>query len=192
MSNFICVQDDHVVKPNEKQRNEYVIRMPDFMEEIKHFYPRMKSGKKVTERNTLRNIVNDAAFKYLKDEIAFPNIPYGQYEGIPYETEAELSAIIQRMVADKAPKLVREYLRCKIKERPNNIKLIWFYGDFVRDSQVFFEEGIRPIEKASLSSFLKGRQGYKSDIPDELTREEAIKDMEKQGTEDGKLDKTEV
>jgi hypothetical protein len=122
------------------KKDEMVISMPSFMEEIKASH-RKASGKQVTSVHHLREIVTLISEKYDKDFNFYARIPYSNYEGIAYQTDEDISKIMFNILSKHSPDLLTKVIDYSIKNRPVNVKTIYFTGPETY-LKIFFDNGI--------------------------------------------------
>jgi len=133
--------------PTTLGKDEFLINAPDFAAEIaaSNF---KASGRKLTSQMHLKQIVTLIANKYDNDaelQSALNKIAYSHYTGLPYETDADVAEIVNRILVKYCPVMLDRAVEHSIKTRPAGAKTIFFNGPktFV---PVFFRNGI-PLEE---------------------------------------------
>lgn len=129
-------------KPPENmlETGEIVLDVPSFLPEVKASH-RKASGKQITSIWHLREIVGLITEKYDKDLLAFVRIPYANYEGIAFENDEDISAIVTKILDKHAPELLTKALDYNVKNRPPSTKVIYFTGP-ESYLPVFFANGV--------------------------------------------------
>lgn len=165
MSKFVVVKE----APKKLEKGEIVISPPDFIEEIRansRRAPRLKQ----TGVNHLREILNTIADKY-DNEMNTMKFKLVNYEGIAYNDDADLSAIILRILQDERPSLFDRYLDHQIKSRPINTKLVYYLGSF-NSTTPFYKNGLDLLEEKDIESYMTGKPKKVVGKP-AITKEEA-------------------
>lgn len=125
------------------ETGEIVLDMPNFLDEIKASH-RRASGSQTTSIHHLREIVGRITEKYDKDLLEFVKIPYANYEGIAYQSDEDLAAILGNILNRHAPELLTKALDFNIKNRPADTTMIYFTGTPAH-LPVFFANGVTLI-----------------------------------------------
>lgn len=124
---------------------EMVIYMPDFIPEMREVKLRIPHSDQamLTEANALRKVLVLIDMRYAPDENRFNayHLPIGNYEGLEYHSERELSDIVMRIVNRYGSQVVDAYIDKKIKDRPLDTELIYFVGPESK-STLFSDNGI--------------------------------------------------
>lgn len=115
--------------PENLRKGEYVVRFPDFKEEVSEFYSRVRSNFKLTTVSMLRNILGAIGNSY-DPTFDFYAIPYNNFDGLKIDTIDELIKVVNNIVRLHAPSLYRKSMEFQIKNRPIGIKVIYFDGPF--------------------------------------------------------------
>ena len=142
MSKFILVKEF----PKDLRRDEYIVRFPDFKEEIEPYYLRINNRFKITQVNMLRNIFATIAAKYDPSIDYNSKIPYSLHEGLQIDTLEKLVSIVNEMIRKYAPNAYRKHMETQLKNRPVGIKICYFDGPFSY-SDVFDKLGIQMAEE---------------------------------------------
>lgn len=137
--------------PTSLRREEYLIKMPDFLEEIDENAKKAPRGGQVG-MNHLRTIVGTIGTKYDPTLTAW-NIKPHSYDGRPYSSREELSSIVLELLKEQHPSAIHGYIDSKIKERPHGTKLIYFVGPF-EWTTMFIRNGIDQIESKDVDVYL--------------------------------------
>lgn len=132
--------------PKDLPKGSYVIKTPDFLDEIKANKGREPRGN-ITASTHLRYIVGTIGERYDQDLSAYTVKPH-LFEGRKYETDEELSKIVVEMLKTQYPAVFEKELDYRIKHRPANTNLIYYVGDFL-DTKPFFVNGIDAAESES-------------------------------------------
>ncbi len=148
MSRFVMVSrvPEHIGK------GEFGITQPDFMEQVEASFLRGGAPRTQTGINQLRDIFTSIERKYGVD-LQVPKIPLSRYEGLPYETRAELSRIVVQVLKTERSTVFEQVLEYNIKARPFGTKLIYFVGR-ANDTAPFFRHGIDAIEEREVDEYL--------------------------------------
>lgn len=150
MSKFVVVSE----APKEIGKDELVIQQPDFLEEIsKNAKKAPKHG--LTGINHLRDIMSSIAEKYDHSMNVF-RFRMGNYEGLPFKNNDELSAIITKILKAEYPAIFDKWLEHMLAKRPSNTKLVYYVGAF-SSTAPFFKAGIDHIEEKDVESYLSGK-----------------------------------
>jgi hypothetical protein len=128
--------------PAKLKDGEYFIGYPDFAEEINDSCARVaQSGKKrLTENNMLRNALVLIGMRYEPEFNAF-HVPLVNYEGLPYSTAGDVSALLVRILEKHAPHVIDAKIVHDIKNRPAGTSLIYFGGPKEK-SELFIQQGL--------------------------------------------------
>jgi hypothetical protein len=138
MSKFVVVPE----APKPLRAGEYVIERPNFVEEIRENMSKAPRGNK-TATGFLRSIAGAIGDKYDKELTAW-TVKTHNYEGRHYANEYELSAIVCEMLRASYPSIFKKYVDFKIRNRPMNVKVIYYVGDWT-ETTPFFDNGIDSI-----------------------------------------------
>ena len=128
-------------------KDEIVIAEPDFAAQVKASNFKA-SGKKLTSQNHLNQIVTLIRNKYDREGDLFEStmrIPYRKYVGLAYKDEADVSAIICRILTNHCPAMLDRAVEFDIKNRPVGTKTIYFTGP-ASYGPVFIKEGVSPAD----------------------------------------------
>jgi hypothetical protein len=145
MAKFVLV-DEQTWNAREQVKKHYVIKNPDFIEEIKASANKMPAQKnrKLTTLYYLKEVVAHISSKYDKDFNHVSGIPYSKYEGIEFQDEKDLSEkVIIPLFKKHHPEIFYKFVDTKIKVRPNGIETVFFIGvpeDYV--IKAFYDNGI--------------------------------------------------
>ncbi len=124
MTKFVVVEE----KPKTLAKGEYVISMPDFLEEIAANKSKAQVMK-LTAVNHLRSIAASVGQKYDPEHFnAFAHIKPSLFEGIAYETDEDLSKIVTSMFKSCYPSIFEKAIEYEIQARPMGVKAIYFVG----------------------------------------------------------------
>ena len=133
--------------PAELKPGEHVINPPDFIQEIRDSKLRLaKNGqKKLTQVNMLRNALVLIGMRHMEPGLfnAF-HIPLGKYEGLPYETENDLSVILTNIIKKHTPELIDSAIEKSIQARPKNAELVYFVGSEEK-ANLFIAHGLDAV-----------------------------------------------
>jgi hypothetical protein len=165
MSKFVVVKR----APEQLEKGEIVINPPDFIEEIQ-LNSRRAPRLKQTGVSHLREILNTIAEKY-DQEMNTMKFKLVNYEGIAYADDAELNAIILRILQNERPSVFDSYLDHQIKSRPTNTKLVYFLGSF-NSTSPFYKNGLDLLEEKDIESYMTGKPKKVVGKP-AITKEEA-------------------
>jgi hypothetical protein len=127
MSKFIIVDE----APENLNDGEVVIKMPDFVEELKtsEKFASKLGSQKITSLYHLKTIMTTIGQKYDPENFnPISAIPYSLYEGLPYENNGDLSKIVLRILNKHYPQMITQFLDHSIKNRKENTKTVYFVG----------------------------------------------------------------
>ncbi len=130
-------------------KDEIIIGMPDFLKEIKASQKKANS-KSVTTVNHLREIVSLIGERLYPNFDFYPRIPFSNYEGLPFKTDEDLSAILSRILTRHAPELFAKSIETELKNRPATTKTVYFTGPDTY-LKVFFDNGVALEDKKGKS-----------------------------------------
>ena len=150
MAKFIVVNE----APEAVGKDEVIINQPDFLEQIQA-NARKAPSKKLTGISHLREVLSSIAEKYDHDMNVF-KIKLVNYADIAYTNDAELSAIIVKMLHNEYPPIFAKYLDHKIKTRPMNTKLVWYVGNF-NTTTPFYDNGLDLLENKDYEAYITGK-----------------------------------
>ena len=149
MSRFVIVKE----APAELRKEETVITMPDFMEQVAAVRPR-NGQYGLSTTNHLRDILTHIGNKY--DQFgfsSFTDVPVSRYTGIPMTDDAAISNLVLTMLNEHYPQMIDAYITHQIKNRPLYTKLIYFVGP-VEKGKLFHLEGFAPLDVKDIESYL--------------------------------------
>jgi hypothetical protein len=149
MAKFVIV--DKV--PAELRKNEHVIEMPSFLEEIRLASARNLNKKGQVSPSFLRSIASMIAINYDKEFDPLRHLKAHDYDGVGYENEQDLSKIVLAALERDYPAIFDRYLEHKIKNRPFGTKVIYFVGPHSKSS-VFYAHGIDSLDVKDVDTFL--------------------------------------
>jgi hypothetical protein len=173
MAKFVVVQK----APDTLSKDEMVIGAPNFLEQIR-LNARKAPKVQQTANTHLREILDAISLKFDPELNAY-GIRVVNFLGVPYADEAGLNAIIVSLIKAEHPQTLDKVLDFQLKNRPMNIKLIYFVGN-LQDSTQFFAHGIDMLEEKDLESFLTGKS--KRVGKSAVTKEEADARSESKGS----------
>jgi hypothetical protein len=124
---YVCV-DSSFVPPKDSKYKIYALSMPRFTEFVQPYFER--SRRKRTERYMLRGIVEAIANIAYNNELYRPNPPYGDYEGIEFQTVADLEGIVYRIIEKYAKNCITYFLTQEVKKIPPSVQIVYFYGTY--------------------------------------------------------------
>lgn len=165
MAKFVVVKQ----APEKLEKGEFVISPPTFLEQIRQ-NARKAPRIKQTAINHLREIVNSIAAKYDPD-MNVMQLKMFNYEGLPYDSDEDLSAIVVRLLRNEYPAIFDKYLDHQIKARPMNTKLVYYTGDFVTTGP-FYANGLDKLDEKDIEEYMTGKPKRKVGRP-AVTNEEA-------------------
>ena len=150
MAKFVVVKQ----APQKLERGEYVINQPNFMEQVVANVNKAPKHKQ-TAINNLREVLGSIAEKYYKEMNVF-KIKLLNYQGLSFNTNEDISAIIVRILTNEYPQVFSKCLEYQIKSRPMATKLIYYVGNVV-DTKPFFDAGLDMIDEDEIESYLTGK-----------------------------------
>lgn len=168
MSKFVVVKQ----KPEELRKDEHVIEMPKFLDEIRSNATKAPRNGLVGA-NHLRAIAGSIGEKYDQNLTSWSIRPH-LFEGRPFSTDEELSVIVLDMLASQYPTIVDSYLVDAVKRRPLGTKLVYFVGPFQK-TMAFTMNGMDQIEEKDVDAYL----GLK---PKKVVGKPAVTNDEAKGT----------
>jgi len=151
---FVCVKE----APKDLRKGEYIIAMPNFIEEVQSNAQR-KGSTSVTRNKHLRHLIGTVGMNYGPEEFSpYTDVRTQPYEGLPFKTDEDLSKILVRIFEAEYPAMFDHYIAKKIKGRPMATKVIYFVGDFL-DSKAFTEAGFECIKSKEIDVALGLKKG---------------------------------
>ena len=177
MAKFVTVDE----APEQLRKDEHVIEMPDFLEEIRLASARNTNKKGQLSPSFLRSIASMIAISYDKEFDPLRQLKAHDYDGVGYENEQELSRIVLSALERDYPAIFDRYLEHKIKNRPFGTKLIYFVGPHSKSS-VFYANGIDSIDLKDVDAFL-GLKSKKTVGKPAVTNEQAQNAQDSKGNE---------
>lgn len=160
MTKFVHVTN-HELIPSKLEKGEIVINSPSFLEEVRAMIAH-KPSTNITTTHFLRAIATEVGRKYDPKFNSYTHITVNDYTGIEFNNDFDLAIVVRRMILSKYPQMVDRYLEKKIKERPLNTKLIWFFGDW-QETRAFCREGIDNIELHEVDQYMGRKKPAKKD-----------------------------
>ncbi len=160
MTKFVHITDMGKV-PEKLEKGEIIIRSPSFIDEVRAMMP-MKPSVNQTTAHFLRMIAVEIGKRYDPNFNAYRHIVVSDYTGIPFETVEQLAVVVRRMMLATYPNIVEKYLEKKIKERPLNTKLIWFFGSW-NETRAFTREAIEHIELSEVDAYMGRKKAKKEE-----------------------------
>jgi hypothetical protein len=147
MAKFVVV--DKV--PEELRKEEYAILPPTFSD-ILSTQAKKAPHNGLTGASQLRYIAGAIGEKYDPNLSSWTVRPH-LFEGRPFKTQEELSAIVVQMLQAQYPQIFQTYLDHEIKQRPVGTKLIYYVGNFANTAP-FFSNGIDLIDEKDVETYL--------------------------------------
>lgn len=170
MAKFVVVKE----APETLEKGEYLIAQPTFMEQIVANQKKAPKHKQ-TAINHLREVLNSIGQAYDPDMNVF-KIKLFNYEGLAFNTNEDLSAIVVRILQNEYPVIFDKYVEHQLKARPTNTKLVYYVGNFTTTTP-FYNAGLDLIEEKDVEAYMTGKPKKVVGKP-AVTKEEA----EKNGT----------
>lgn len=128
------------IAPKHIEENEMVMYKPTFLEEIAKTKAR-RGVNKLTTATSLRDI-----FMAITDKYDNTVNPYGlklsKYEGIAFDIDEDLVAVIYRIIRDNNLKLVEAALDKQLKSRPHTVETIYYVANDLEGVSAFMHNGI--------------------------------------------------
>ncbi len=167
MSKFVVVKQ----APEKLEKGEYVLTMPNFLEEIRESHG--KAGvRKLTGVNHLRAIAGLIGQRYAPEDFSpYKHVVPANFDGIPYSTDEDLSKVVLNMFMATYPQILDKYFDTKIKQRPFGTKLVYFVGDFLHTGNLQ-RNGLDQIDEKEVDVYM-GRKEKKVRGKPAITDEEA-------------------
>lgn len=126
--------------PKHLEENEMVIYKPTFLEEIAKTKVR-RGVNKLTTASSLRDIFMAITDKY--DQTVNPyHLKLSKYEGIAYDIDEDLVAVVYRIIKDNDLKLVEAAIDKQLKSRPHNIDTIYYVTSDMEHVSAFTKNGV--------------------------------------------------
>lgn len=166
MAKFVIVKE----APKVLSKEEYVVRVPGFLEEVRANKGREPRGG-LTAVNHLRGIVATIGAKYDPTLTAWTVTPV-DYEGRPYTNDHELADIVREMLYTQHPQVFHAAIDYQIRQRPHGTKLIYFIGPLDLSTS-FIRNGIDRIEEREIESYLSGKSSKKVKVAPENKDEDS-------------------
>lgn len=151
MSKFLTVEK----APEALRDGEFTINMPDFVQEIRDSKLKISNIEeaKLTRNNQMRNAFVLMGMRYMNGVFNAFSLPLGKYEGLEYKTEQDISNILVNILSKHTPELIDAALVASIKDRPTDVKIIYFTGP--KEKEVLFQkEGITLLHPDEVEAFL--------------------------------------
>ena len=125
--------------PEKLKDNEMVLFKPTFIEQIAK--SKLRRGvTKLTTANALRDALMLITDIY--DNTVNPyKINLSAYEGLAYETDADLSTIILKILDDQGVDLVTKAIDVQLKSRDLKVDTVYFVSDNLNGSTAFLANG---------------------------------------------------
>lgn len=165
MAKFVVVNK----APATLEKGEVVIGQPTFMEQIEANAAKAPKHKQ-TALNHLREVINSIGQKY-DQEMNVYKINLTNFNGLAYSSNAELSAIVTRILKQEYPVVFDRYLDHELRNRPLNTKLVYYVGDFASTGP-FYKAGLDHVEMKDVESYMTGKPKKTVGKP-AITKEEA-------------------
>jgi hypothetical protein len=150
MAKFVVVKE----APVTLEKGEIVITQPTFLEQIRSQASKAPK-KKQTGINHLREVLNAIGQKY-DPELNVFKFRLVNYEGLAYENDNDLSAIIVRILKTEYPAVFDKVLDYELRNRPINTKLIYYVGDF-NSTGPFYQAGLDLLDEKDIESYMTGK-----------------------------------
>lgn len=167
MAKFVVVNET----PSKLEKGTIVIEQPTFLEQIEA-NARKAPKNNQTAVNHLREVLSSIAEKYDQDMNVF-KVNLTNYIGLPFNSNADLSSILTKILKDQYPAIFAKYLDATIKARPMNTKLIYYVGD-LNSATPFYQAGLDLIDQKDVEDYLSGKPKRVVGKP-AITNEEASK-----------------
>ncbi len=145
--------------PAELRRDEMVISLPDFKDEIKRAH-RAKGQQPFFSINYLRSIFIEIGASFDPDFNAYTDFNASKYKGVAIGDDA--SSGIFDMVVKERPELIEKALVKDITARASSVKLIYFVAPDFTYSSVFSQNGIDGIQESEINDFLGIKKAKKN------------------------------
>jgi len=165
MAKFVVVDQ----APETLEKGELVIKRPDFMEQIVANQKKAPRNN-LTAVNHLREIIQSVSTKY-DSELNAMRVKLVNYVGVPFKNNEELSAILVKIFKNEYPQVFDKVLDYQLQNRPANVKLIYYVGDF-KGTTPFFKAGIDNIDEKDVEHYMTGKPKKTVGKP-AITNEEA-------------------
>ena len=123
MTKYVRVRE----RPTDIAKGEYVITMPNYMEDILSCKAKLPADKLLGE-GYIRTLAQHIANKYDPDFDAYRDLVIARYKGIPMKDTADINTFVIKMFNEQCPKMQDKYIDYMIKKRPFGTKLIYFMG----------------------------------------------------------------
>jgi hypothetical protein len=126
--------------PEKVEATDMVMYKPTFLEEIAK--TRVRRGvNKLTTASSLRDIFMAITDKY--DQTINPyHLKLNKYEGIAYDIDEDLVAVVYRVIKDNGLNLVESALDKQIKARPHTVERIYYVTPDMEGVAAFTKNGI--------------------------------------------------
>ena len=149
MTKYVRVKE----RPIDIAKDEYVITMPNYTEDIKTCKTRVSPDRLLGE-HYVRALAQHIANKYDPDFDAYKNLVVNCYRGVPVKDIAAINAFAIKMFNDQYPKMQDKYIDYMIKKRPFGTKLIYFVGHH-QATTFFTVNGIDEIDPKDVDAYLE-------------------------------------
>jgi hypothetical protein len=126
--------------PKHIEENEMVIYKPTFLDEIQKTKVR-RGVNKLTTASSLRDIFMAITDKY--DNTINPyHLKLSKYEGISYDIDEDLVAVVYRIIKDNDLKLVEAAIDKQLKSRPHTVDTIYYVTPDMEGVSAFTQNGV--------------------------------------------------
>jgi hypothetical protein len=126
--------------PKHIEENEMVIYKPTFLNEIQKTKVR-RGVNKLTTASSLRDIFMAITDKY--DNTINPyHLKLSKYEGISYDIDEDLVAVVYRIIKDNDLKLVEAAIDKQLKSRPHTVDTIYYVTPDMEGVSAFTQNGV--------------------------------------------------
>lgn len=141
MANYKLVRQ----APEKLNKNEFVIEKPNFLEQIISTKGR-RGVTKLTTSSYLRDVLMAITDKF--DNTINPyNLKLSKYQGLSYDTDEDINAIIMRIIEDNELPLVEKAVENKIKTRPIDTEIIYYVSEDTNGLSAFLKMGINQLQE---------------------------------------------
>jgi len=151
--------------PEELRKDELVVSLPDFKDEIIKAR-RSRGQQKILTVNYLRGIFTEIAASFDPTFNPYLDINLTKYKGLPAADEDEAAAKIMDIVTEVKPDLIEKAIAKQVAARATRVKLIYFVAPDFNHTGVFTQHGIDSIKPAEINKFL-GVKKTQKDVPKE-------------------------
>ncbi len=133
MSKFVIVKE----APKALKKGEFLIDKPSFVREIAlHDAKKPRNG--LTGSHYLRMVTDSIAQAYDPDNMTAYSIKAHLYDGLKFESNEDMNAIMVRALQNDCPGVFPKYLEVKLRSRPAGTQLVIYVDSGIEGAEEIF------------------------------------------------------